>query len=141
MTVNLERRVAVAAVTRGITKVWAVNDPAGTRPQVLMPEPDDQRNNHYRQVQRNHHNETDVFDREYFEEISRLLSPAKEILLVGHGKGKANEMLKLVQYLERYHADTARKIVGAVDTNLESLTDAEILDFSKDWFAEPIHAR
>jgi hypothetical protein len=141
MTVNLERRVAVAAVTRGITKVWAVNDPAGTRPQVLMPEPDDQRNNHYRQVQRNHHSETDVFDREYFEEISRLLSPAKEILLVGHGKGKANEMLKLVQYLERYHADTARKIVGAVDTNLESLTDAEILDFSKDWFAEPIHAR
>lgn len=141
MTVNLERRVAVAAVTRGITKVWAVNDPAGTRPLVLMPEPDDQRNNHYRQVQRNHHNETDVFDREYFEEISRLLSPAKEILLVGHGKGKANEMLKLVQYLERYHADTARKIVGAVDTNLESLTDAEILDFSKDWFAEPIHAR
>lgn len=141
MTVNLERRVAVAAVTRGITKVWAVNDPAGTRPQVLMPEPDDQRNNHYRQVQRNHHNETDVFNREYFEEISRLLSPAKEILLVGHGKGKANEMLQLVQYLERYHADTARKIVGAVDTNLESLTDAEILDFSKDWFAEPIHAR
>ena len=141
MTIELTHRVAVAAVTRGITKVWAVNDPAGTRPQVLMPEPDDQRNNHYRQVQRNHHNETDVFDRDYFEEIAQLLAPAKEILLVGHGKGKANEMLKLVQYLERYHADTARKIVGAVDTHLESLSDAEILKFSKEWFAEPVHAR
>jgi hypothetical protein len=68
MTIDLTRRVAVAAVTRGITKVWAVNDPDGTRPQVLIPEPDDQRSNHYRQVQRNHHNETDVFDRDYFEE-------------------------------------------------------------------------
>lgn len=141
MTIDLTRRVAVAAITRGITKVWAVNDPDGTRPQVLIPEPDDQRNNHYRQVQRNNHNETDIFDRTYFEEISALLGPAKEILLVGHGKGKANEMLKLVQYLERYHSDVAHKIVGAVDTHLESLSDAEILKFSKEWFAQPIHAR
>ncbi len=141
MTVNLDHRVAIAAVTRGITKVWAVNDPAGTRPQIIMPEPDDQRSNHYRQVQRNHRNETDRFDREYFEEISALLAPANEILLVGHGKGKANEMLKLVQYLERYHPAVGEKVVGAVDTHLESLSDSEILEYAKDWFAQPIHAR
>jgi hypothetical protein len=141
MTVNLDHRVAIAAVTRGITKVWAVNDPAGTRPQIIQPEAADQRHNHYRQVQRNDHTDTDRFDRDYFEEICALLAPASEILLVGHGKGKANAMLKLVQYLERYHPATAEKVVGAIDTHLESLTDSEVLDFAKDWFAQPIHAR
>ncbi len=141
MSVNLERRVAVAAVTRGVTKVWAVNDPSGTRPQVIMPDPPDQHRNHFRSVQRNSHDDTDVYDRDYFEEIAVMLQPAKEILLVGHGKGKANAMLHLVQYLERYHSDIARKIVGAVDDHLESLTDAEILEHAKKWFAQPIHAR
>ena len=48
-------------------------------------------------------------------------------------------MLHLVQYLERYHADTAKKVVGALDTHFESLTDAEVVDMAKDWFKEPLH--
>lgn len=141
MSVNLERRVAIAAVTKGVTKIWAVNDPAGTRPQVIMPEPADQHRNHYRSVQRNSHDITDKFDREYFEEIAELLAPASEILLIGHGKGKANAMLQLIQYLERYHKDTAAKIVGAVDDHLESLTDSQVLEHAKAWFDQPVHAR
>ena len=141
MAINLEHRVAVAAVTRGVTKIWAVNDPSGTRPELVLPAPDDQRANHYRQVQRNNRNETDRFDREYFEEICALLAPANEILLVGHGTGKSNAMLKLVQYLERYHPSTAVKVVGAIDTHLESLSDSQILSYAKEWFAQPIHAR
>ncbi|MEY3407984.1 MAG: hypothetical protein RL038_1045 [Actinomycetota bacterium] len=141
MSVNLERRVAVATITKGVTKVWAVNDPAGTKPEVVMPEPADQHRNHYRSVQRNSHEHADKFDREYYEEIATLLAPASEILLIGHGKGKANEMLQLVQYLERYHKATAAKVVGAIDDHLESLTDNEILEHAKEWFNEPVHRR
>lgn len=137
----LEKRVAVAAVTRGTCRIWAVSDPSGTAPQVIELEPDDQHRNHYKQVSQNALHGTERFDRDFFEEITEVLAPANEILLIGHGKGKANEMLKLVQYLERYHPAVAHKVVGAEDTHLEALTDNEILDFAKRWFREPLHAR
>lgn len=137
----IENRVAVAAITHRDVRIWAVNDPAGTAPERVFSAPDDQRQNHYRQVQRNDRGDTDKFDRDYFESVAVVLAPAKEILLIGHGTGKANEMLKLVQFLERYHPATAKKVVGAEDAPLEALTDAEVMAFARKWFAEPLHAR
>lgn len=137
----LDHRVAVAAITRGTVRIWAVNDPSGTKPEILVMEKDDQHRNHFKQIHQNAHHGTDKWDREYLDAIVEILAPAKEILLVGHGHGKANEMVKLVQYLERYHPDVAKKVVGAEDTNLEALTDNEILAFAKSWFREPLHAR
>ena len=141
MNSTLTDRLVVAAVTLETTRIWAVNDPSNTHPTVVMSYPEDQAKNHFKEVSRNKHRETDKFDREYFEEVSAFLAEAKTILLIGHGKGKANAMLKLVQYLERYHPATAKKVIGALDTHLESLTDAEVVDMAKAWFKEPMHLR
>lgn len=141
MTTNITQRVAVAAITRGSCRIWAVNDPAGSLPELILRAPDDQHRNHFKQVNQNAHHGTERFDRAYFEEITAYLFPAKEVLLIGHGTGKANEMLKFVQYLERYHPILARKVVGAEDTDLEALSDSQILDLAKRWFREPVHAR
>ena len=141
MSSFVESRLAVAAVTRGTCRIWAVTDPSGTAPEVVEIAPDDQHRNHYKQVSQNALHGTERFDRDYFEEIVEILAAAKEILLLGHGTGKANEMVKLVQYLERYHPAAAAKVVGAEDTHLESLTDNEVLDLAKRWFREPLHAR
>ena len=137
----VSNRVAVVAITHGNCRIWAVNDPAGTKPEMIFNAPDDQRQNHYRQVQRNAHHDIDRFDREYLEAISQAIAEAREILLVGHGTGKANHMLKLVQFLERYHPDVAKKIVGAEDAPLEALTDGQVVEFARKWFHEPLHAR
>lgn len=142
MTSFLDQRIAVAAVTRGSVRLWAVNDPSGTKPELVLREPeDDQHKNHYKQVQRNNHHGVEKFDRVYFEEVADFLRDAKEILLIGHGHGKANEMLLMVQYLERHHPDIAARIVGAEDANLEALTDNQVLAMAKAWFAEPVHLR
>jgi hypothetical protein len=140
MSVNIENRLTVVAVTRGVTKIWAVRDPADTHPTVITKQPDDQRQNHFRQVQRNDNKGVEKVDRDYFKEIAEALKPAKEILLVGHGTGKANESHKLREFLDKHYAEVARKIVGEETTHLESMTDPEVVVLAQKWFDNPIHA-
>jgi hypothetical protein len=57
-----------------------------------------------------------------------------KILLVGHGKGKSDLMLKLVQHLERLHPETAAKVVAALDVNMPAMTEPQILAVAREWF-------
>jgi hypothetical protein len=72
---------------------------------------------------------------EYFESIVYAIADAGEILLVGHGKGKSSWMLLLIQYLERKHPELGRKVVDAVDADLENLSDGEVLALAREWQA------
>jgi len=56
--------------------------------------------------------------------------------LVGHGKGNANEMLNLAQYWERKRPDVAHKVVGAIDSDPESLAQDQVLALVRDWFEQ-----
>ena len=140
MSVNIEKRLAVVAITRNVTKIWAVRDPSETHPEVILRFPDDQRKNHYKQVSQNDLKGVEKVDREYFDDIAQFLKSAKEILLVGHGTGKANEMHNFYNYLKQHHADIARKVVGEETTHLESMSDPEVVVLAKKWFDNPIHA-
>ena len=62
------------------------------------------------------------------------MSDISEILLIGHGHGKASSMLHFIQYLERKHALLAAKIVDAIDTDLMNMTEPEILAMAREWF-------
>ena len=44
-------------------------------------------------------------------------------------------MLGLTQFLERKHPTTARKVIGAVDSDIEALTSNQILALVREWFA------
>jgi len=46
---------------------------------------------------------------EYWKEIGDALAPAAWILLLGHGKGKANASHKFVAYAEEHRKDIARQ--------------------------------
>lgn len=99
------------------------------------------RNIHVRDAQHHGGHDTDNCDKAYFEEVAKILAPAGEILLVGHGTGKSNAVLKLIQHLERYHSDVAHKVVGSLDVNVPAMTDGELLAAARAWFDEPIHKR
>lgn len=45
-------------------------------------------------------------------------------------------MLKLTQYWERKHPDLARRVVGAMDSDLEVLSGNEILALVRVWYEE-----
>jgi hypothetical protein len=50
-------------------------------------------------------------------------------------------MLMLIQYLERHRAEIAHNIVGAEDVNMDALTEPQLLEIARAWYAEPVHAR
>ena len=88
------------------------------------------------QAQHHHGHDTDHHSSIFYESITEAVGPASAIVLIGHGKGKANEMLHLTQYWERKHPDIAQKVVAAIDSDLESLTQDQVLSLLRDWFEE-----
>ena len=136
---DLTNKLVVAVVERNETRIWATNAERGTRPDVISQPAEASRHHHVREAQHNGGHDAHKVSTKYYEEISAALASAGEILLIGHGKGKANAMLQFVQHLERHHGDVARKIVGAIDLNVQAMTEPELLAAARDWFDEPIH--
>lgn len=139
MSTDLTNRTVVAVVERDQTRIWETDATKGQPPiSIRLPEARG-RHHHVREAQHHGGHNTDQYAWQYYEKIATALNDADEVLLLGHGKGKANSMLMLVQYLERHHPDVANKIIGAEDVNMDALTEPELLKIARNWFAEPMH--
>ena len=74
---------------------------------------------------------------EYWREITEALSPAGAILLLGHGKGRANASHHWVAYVEEHRKDVAAKVVADVRVDIDHLDDAQVLRLAQYYFAGP----
>jgi len=74
---------------------------------------------------------------EYWRELTEALSPAGAILLLGHGKGKANASHHWVGYVEEHRKDVAAKVVADVRVDIDHLDEAQVLRLAQYYFAEP----
>jgi uncharacterized protein YprB with RNaseH-like and TPR domain len=134
MSESMNGLVAVA-ITRDEARIWATGVEPGTKPEnIHAPDELETHHHHFREAQHHHGHDTDHDRPAYFESITQAVDGASSILLIGHGKGKANEMLHLIQYWERKHPDVGQKVVGAIDSNLEALSQDQVLALVRDWF-------
>lgn len=125
----------VLTITKNETRLWTTGMDRGTVPDKIFAPP--ALNSHHFRDDPKHHGRGDGPGvPQYFEEIVAAISGAEEILLIGHGHGKASAMLHFIQYLERKHALLAEKIVDAIDTNLIAMTEPIILAMAREWFAD-----
>ncbi|MGA7836049.1 MAG: hypothetical protein WCA31_12645 [Acidimicrobiales bacterium] len=128
--------LVVVQVTRDKALVWTTGvDPQG-RPLVIRAPSEKSHHVHVREAQHHHGHDTDHQNTAYYESISRAVADASGIVLVGHGKGKANEMLRLAQYWERKHPDIGAKVNGAIDSNLDALSESQVLALVREWLDE-----
>jgi hypothetical protein len=74
---------------------------------------------------------------EYWREVTEALSPAGAILLLGHGKGKANASHQWVAYVEKQRPDVAAKVVADVRADIDHLDDAQVLRLARYYFGGP----
>ena len=128
--------LVAVAVTRDEARIWLSGVESGSRPETLRAPDERERHHHVREAQRHRGHDTDHTDVAFFEGLTEAVRGAREIVLVGHGTGKANTMLRLVQYWERKHPDVARTVIGAIDSNLDAMTDAEIAKAVREWWDE-----
>jgi hypothetical protein len=141
MSTDLSGKTVVAVIERDETRIWGTDAANGEMPQeIFLPEARG-RHHHVREAQHHGGHNTDQYANQYYEAIANALRDVGDVLLLGHGKGKANSMLMLVQYLERHRPEIAHKIVGAVDVNMDALTEPQLLEIARKWYAEPVHAK
>jgi len=130
---DISEKFVVLTVTQHETRVWATGITRGAIPEKIYAPP--ALNAHHFRSDPSHHGRGDGPGvPAYFEEIVSAISNASEILIIGHGHGKASSMLHFIQYLERKHANLAKKVVDAIDTNLDAMTEPQILAMARDWF-------
>lgn len=122
------------AVTREEARVWTSGVESGTKPETIHAPSEMMRHHHVREAQHHHGHDTDRTNPVFYESIAQAIANASHIVLIGHGKGKANEVLRLTQHLERKHPEIAHKVVGAIDSDLESLSQDQVLALVRDWF-------
>jgi hypothetical protein len=124
--------VVVALTTRD-ARVWSAGVAPGAKPEMFRSVGAHADHKHVRAAQGAHLHHRKIDDPVFFGAVADAISGAGSILLMGHGKGKANAMLSFVQYLERKHPLIAARVDGAVDHDLESMTEGQVLAAAREW--------
>jgi hypothetical protein len=72
---------------------------------------------------------------DYWREISGALAPARAILLMGHGNGKANASHQWVAYAEKHHKDVAAKVIADVRADIDDMSAQQVIQLAHHYFA------
>jgi hypothetical protein len=67
----------------------------------------------------------------FYEEIAKDVTPAIEIVLIGHAAGKSNAADFLKEYLTAHHPDISRRVIATESADLSAVTEPEIEALAK----------
>ena len=70
-------------------------------------------------------------EQSFYEEIVKDLTPANEIVLIGHATGKSNAADFLKEYLKTHHPDISRRVIATKSADLSAVTEPEIEALAK----------
>ena len=131
---SLRDRFVVAAVDFHRTRVYPiVQGDDGLPDKVLDVDPE----GHSREIAHKAGNPGGTYENgnpEYWREITDALRPADQILLLGHGNGKANASHQWVAYVEKHDRNVAAKVVADVRADIDNLTAGDVLARARHYF-------
>jgi hypothetical protein len=67
----------------------------------------------------------------FYEEVSKVLVPAGEIVLIGHGTGKSRAVDVLMEHLKKHHSEISRRVIAVETADLSALSEAEVEAIAK----------
>jgi hypothetical protein len=67
----------------------------------------------------------------FYEEIAKDITPANEIILIGHAAGKSNAADFLKEYLKTHHSEVSRRVIATENADLSAVTEPEIEALAK----------
>ena len=130
---KLDKKVVIA-LTQDEAKIWADGLDKDSHP-IRVPAPAEKGSvNHLRQTLHQSGHSADPPEHGYFDVIADHVKGASEILLIGHGNAKASAVFRFMKFMKEHDPLFAQKIVGEIDTNLNAMTENEILATARDWF-------
>jgi hypothetical protein len=124
----------IAAIDFHHTMIYATDAVPGQRPtQLLAADP----RGYFHKVSHHAGNPDGTYEDDspqYWREVGDALAPAAAILLLGHGKGKANASHHFVAYAEKHRKDIAAKVVADVRADIDALTGEQVLRLAQQYF-------
>ena len=135
--VDIAGKLAVVAIDAGHARVYAIEAEPNTAMETITA-PDPSHVNH--NIFHRHGNPSGAFDVDgaettaYFKALAHALAPARGLLLVGPGKGKATFSHHFESFLEKHHRDVAAKIVANVRADIDDITDRQLLRLGEHHF-------
>ena len=67
----------------------------------------------------------------FYEEVAKDVTPASEIVIIGHATGKSNAADFLKEYLRTHHPDISRRVIAMENADLSAVTEPEIEALAK----------
>jgi len=113
--------------------MWRDGLEKGNKPEILLAPDEKGRHRHVRQMQHHRGHSVDPAEQGFFDLLADELTHLGEVLLLGHGVGKASAMHRFANFIEQNNPVLAKRIVGRVDADLNALSDDQILAKSRDW--------
>jgi hypothetical protein len=133
----LRGKSVVAVIDFHQTKIYPTDATPDQRPEhIVALDP----RGHFHEVHHRAGNPDGTYeadDPEYWRKVTEALAPAGAILLLGHGKGKANASHHWVADVEKHRKDVAAKIVADLRVDIDHLDDAQILRLAQQFFDTP----
>jgi len=77
-------------------------------------------------------------DESYWRTLAEHLQDDRHILLLGHGRGHSNAMVQFVAWAAKHDHRLSERIVGAIEADVEHLTDGEILARAREFFGDQL---
>jgi hypothetical protein len=141
--VNLQGKRAVVAIDYRHARVFATDTPGHTKPDRVAATDSFHLDHNLFHHAGNTDGKYDIERNdtlEYFSRIAKTLAPAADILLIGHGKGKANASHFFEAFLEKHHPELAAKVVASIRADVDDLTDNQLLRLGQTYFGfdEPV---
>jgi len=67
----------------------------------------------------------------FYEEVAKDLTPANEIVLIGHATGTSNAAEFLKEYLKTHHPEISQRVIATENADLSAVTEPEIEALAK----------
>jgi hypothetical protein len=67
----------------------------------------------------------------FYEEVAKDITPANEVVLIGHATGKSNAADFLKEYLSTHHPEISRRVIAMESADLSAVTEPEIEALAK----------
>lgn len=132
---SLEGHAVVAAITHNHTRLWLLNDSGADPVLEVLRDDEKMQHGHIKAGQSSHMHENELGEGAYFEYLADVLNQATSLVLLGHGKGKANAMERFVKHVEKHRSSVFARIVGTGVINLPHLSDAEVIAAARSWWS------
>ena len=127
----------VAVVDFHETVIYVTDAAPGQRPERLVATDP---HGHFHKVHHRSGNPSGAYEDDipaYWHEVTDALSTAGTILLLGHGRGKANASHRWVAYVEEHRKDVAAKVVADIRVDIDHLETKQVLGLAQYYFAAP----